>query len=162
MIRLFALLLTFYAFNSNAQTGYFSAGGVSIVNNGFNPGFTFGGGYRPKNVSFGFCTEFYGLKSGDQKFSVASLDLRAYLQTSKIAPYFGIQPGIVLYDKTINDISMKGNLAGSVTLGLDATFKEDRPGLNLFIGYQYISFKVNKVDNISDSYFKSGITIFLN
>ena len=164
MLRIFALLsvILFAVETASGQSGYFSAGGVSLVNNGFNPGFTFGGGYRPKNVSFGFCLDFYGLEKGDEKFAVANMDFRAYLQTSKIAPYVGIQPGLVLYDKDILGTNMKGSLAGSITLGLDASFKEDTPGLNLFIGYQYLSFKVDKTQNINDSYFKSGITLFLN
>jgi hypothetical protein len=161
-MRLFFLVALFAFTQIQAQSGYFSVGGTSITNNGFNPGFAFGGGYRHSNFSGGFLGEFYGIGKGKSRFGVASLDLRAYLQNKNVSPYFSLQPGIVLYEKTLYGMYMKGNFAGSVVLGLDALFKEDRPGLNLFVGYQYISFKVNKLEVSGDSYFKSGIILFLN
>ena len=162
-IHLFCLIFLITQFTSlKAQRGYFSIGATSLTNKGFNPGFTFGGGYIQNNFGVGIMGDFWGIGPQKEDFAVVSIDLRAYLTKNRIAPYFSIQPGVVLYEKSIYGVQMNGHLAGSVQLGLDANFKEDSPGLNLFVGYQYVSFKVNKNTTSSGNYFKSGITIVLN
>lgn len=158
-MRLFLILVVFIFNQLHAQGGYISIGGTSLVNKGFNPGFTFGGGYLKKSIGVGVLCEFYGIGKGKEDFGVAAFDLRTYLQRSRVSPYISIQPGVVLYEKTIFNTYWKGSFAGSAVLGIDALFKEDKPGLNLFVGYQYISFKVDKSFYSRNSYFKSGITI---
>jgi hypothetical protein len=144
-----------------SQGGYFAAGMTSLTNNVFNPGFTFGGGYRHKSVGVGFVADFYGIVKDKPKYNVAALDLRAYLMQKNISPYFSLQPGVVLYDKTFAGITTKGHLAGSVCLGLDSYFKEEGPGMNLFVGYQYISFRTDKTYTSSSHNFKAGINFLL-
>lgn len=161
-MRLFFVVLFSIALQATAQEGYFSIGGTSLTSGGFNPGFTFGGGYINRNIGLGVVGDFYGIGKKNDDFAVASLDLRAYLSRSIVSPYISLQPGVVLYDKTLNGVHMKGNFAGAVVLGLDALFKEDKPGLNLFLGYQYTSFKFDKAYISRTNSFKSGITVFLN
>jgi hypothetical protein len=162
-ILLFCIIFSITQLTSlKAQKGYFSIGATSLTNKGFNPGFTFGGGYIQNNFGVGVMGDFWGIGRKKEDFAVVSFDLRAYLTGNSISPYFSLQPGVVLYEKSIYGVQMKGHLAGSVLLGLDANFKEDRPGLNLFVGYQYVSFKVDKDILSSGNYFKSGITFVLN
>jgi len=162
-ILLFCLIFSITQKNSlKAQRGYFSIGATSLTNKGFNPGFTFGGGYIHNNFGIGVMGDFWGIGPLKEDFAVSSIDLRAYLTRNNVSPYFSLQPGVVLYEKSIYGVHMKGHLAGSVLLGLDANFKEGGPGLNLFVGYQYVSFKIDKDILSTGNYFKSGIAFLLN
>jgi hypothetical protein len=159
VLILIMLLISFSS--SHSQGGYFNMGLTSITNKGFNPGFSFGGGYRGGIISIGFAGDYFGIIKDKAKFGIASIDLRGYLINKGTSPYFSIQPGFVLYDNEFYGIRTRGHLAGAVNLGLDAHFKEDSPGMNFYVGYQFVSFRIDKSYISDGSYFKAGINLTL-
>lgn len=92
-------------------------------------GFAFGaGGIVDEKYGIGFNADFI---LGSFKYAIAAADLRYYYNQF----YLSLQPGYILYDKTINHVKTRGSFSGTALIGY--TWKM----LNVSAGYQNNSFK---------------------
>lgn len=127
-IKLLAAVMII-SINISAQ-GYGNLGySMNYTNKIASHGFAFGaGGILNETYGLGFNADFI---LGNFKYAIAAADIRYYHNQF----YLSLQPGYILYDKTINHVKTRGSFSGTALIGY--TWKI----INVSAGYQNNSFK---------------------
>lgn len=133
------LLLPFAGFS---QDGFGSFHSSTLLTEGKpNTSIGFAGGYRIGHACIGATTDFY-LTS---KFNITSLDIRVYGNTSPRSFYLSVQQGYTLYGKTVSGVEVSGGMAGGISAGYEHRFKNGGFGFVVSAGWQYYTFKIDKL-----------------